>query len=69
MFFTDNLHLAYRSYYSKKMEATRLPIPLQEMLLLRYFNRNKSGFYDLVKTCSDIAGIVDKFENQKIVSL
>ena len=29
-FFTDDLHLAYRSYYSKKkMEATRLPIPLE----------------------------------------
>ena len=28
-FFTDDLHLAYRSYYSKKkMEATSLSIPL-----------------------------------------
>ena len=34
----------------------------------KYFTWHKSRFYDHVKTCSDIARIVYKFGNQKVVS-
>ena len=55
----------------KKKEIARLlthPITRQCYYCDKYFTWHKGGFYDRVKTCSDIAGIVYKFENQKVVS-
>ena len=70
MFFTDDLHLAYRFYYCKKKnESYKVTYPITRQCYYRdkYFIWHKSRFYDDVKTCSDIAGIVYKFENQKII--
>ena len=44
------------------------PIKRQRYYCDNYFTWHKNRFCDHVKTCSGIAGIVYKFENQKLVS-
>ena len=67
-FFTDDLHLAYRSYYSQKNGTNKVTHPITKKCYYcdKYFTWHKSRFYDHVKTCSDIAGIVYKFKSQKL---
>ena len=67
-FFTDNLH--YRSYCSKKVKdsyKTHHPATRQCYYCDKYFAL-KTTFLDHIKVCSNISGVVYKFENNKIIS-
>ena len=70
-FLTDNRQLTYRSYCSKKVKddyKTQRPASRQCYYCNHYFDCSSNKFFEHVKSCSDIAGIVNKFENHKIIS-
>ena len=70
-YFNSNLHLAYRSYYSKKVKGHYRTYHLatrQYYYCDKYFACPANTFYQHTKICSDIAGTVYKFENNKVIS-
>ena len=70
-YFTSNLHLAYRSYCSKKVKGDYRTYHLatkQCYYCDKYFACPANTFYQHTKICLGIAGIVYKFENNKVIS-
>ena len=67
-YFTDNLHLAYRSYCTrKKGDETIEKLPARQCYYCDKYFTNLSKFNTHAK-CSDIAGIVYTFEHKNIIS-
>ena len=67
----NDLHLAHRSYCSQKIGddyKTHHPATRQCYYCDKYFSCPPNKFFKHVKVCSEIAGIVYKFENNKIIS-
>ena len=69
-FFTGSLHLAHRSYYSRKTKDKQLLIhpTTRQCYYCDHYFASKQVFENHIKRCSNVAGIVYKFSNKKIVS-
>ena len=69
-FFTDNLHLAYRSYCSKpgNNNAKFQNMTARQCYYCGKYIVHYGTFKKHIKSCSDIAGVVYKFENNKIIT-
>ena len=67
-FFTDSIHLAFRSYVDRKVKGEyklKHPAVRQCCYCKKYFAKSKETFEKHVKKCTSIEGIVHSFENGK----
>ena len=70
-FFTNNLHLAFRSYIGKKVKGEyklQDPTTRQCHYCKNCFVGSRNEFAKHVKRCSSIEGIIYSFDNNKIIS-
>ena len=69
-FFTDSLYLAYRSYYLRNVKGEQQVIhpSSRQCYYCNHHFVSKLVFENHIKRCSNIAGIVYKFKNKKIIS-
>ena len=67
-FFTDSIHLAFRSYVDRNVKGEyklEHPAVRQCCYCKKYFAKSKETFQKHVKKCTSIEGIVHSFENGK----
>ena len=67
-FFTDSIHLAFRSYVDRNVKGEyklEHPAVRQCCYCKKYFAKSKETFEKHVKKCTSIEGIVHSFENGK----
>ena len=69
-FFTSSLHLAYISYFPRKIKNNQFisNLTTRKCCYCDRFFVKKNVFEKHIKVCSNIAGIAYKFDNRKIVS-
>ena len=70
-YFTNNLHLAYRSYYLRENKKTGEKniekLSARQCYYCDKYFSNISKFNGHVKCCSDIAGFIYKIEHKNVV--